>query len=133
MPIPKRPKAFSCRLKKTIEKPFEFKIELEVDMKEWVDPVAVDNALDGDGNSPLENSPLGDQLDQRKNQRQSLKLGSVLSPESRATLARSITLTTPSSLAPPWKGMAGGVHAADIQLLSVGSAPEDTADTALLK
>jgi len=48
VPLPKRPKAFTCRLKKTLEKPFEFKLELEVDMKERVDPVSADNALNGE-------------------------------------------------------------------------------------
>ncbi len=37
VPLPKRPKAFKCWLKKTIEKPFEFNLKISIDMKEWYD------------------------------------------------------------------------------------------------
>lgn len=48
VPLPKRPKAFKCWLEKTLEKPFEFKIKLEIDMKDRVDPSAISNPS-GDG------------------------------------------------------------------------------------
>lgn len=72
VPLPKRPKAFTCWLKKTIEKPIEFDLKVTVDMKEWYDWGKLSDPEGDDKNKSW--WPMQDKLKNRWDQRSSLKL-----------------------------------------------------------